>query len=373
MALIDILIPVYNAGGTIEASVQSICVQTIRDLRLVVVDDGSTDATSDILRRLAASDDRIHVVTTANGGIVDALNVALAASAAPFVARHDADDLAFPDRLEKQLAYLQAHADCIAVGCNAYHIDFDGRRTGHVTDFKPTVRGDPERCPSLEPYLLHPFLLARRAALIDVFHSEDTDLYWRLSDLGRLSNLPDVLGEYRIHPDSVSSKSVLNGRISAINSQLAAVSEKRRRRAEPDIRFAKSQLQCYHDARELDQVIAAGSIGLSDVESRYLAMATAAKLLELSSYRPYRMTSLDLATIRRTIERHYDVMSSENRLYVIFRMILGRKRLARDWTEAARLIPWRVMPRACFEAAPHLPAFLGRLGKRLLRRMSMAS
>lgn len=374
MARVDVLIPVYNAASTVESAVQSICAQTVRDIRLIVVDDGSSDDTPNLLRAMAALDERIHVITTHNGGIVDALNVALAMSDAPFIARHDADDLAFPDRLQKQLAFMEAQADCIAVGCNAFHIDVDGKRTGNVTDFKAVVVGDPYRYPSLEPYLLHPFLLARRHALVDaggyryLFHSEDTDLYWRLAGMGRLSNLTEALGEYRIHADSVSSQSILNGRISAVNSQLAALSERRRLDGQGDLIFSKEDLVRYQAAGDLPAILAIASEHLSVDERRFLETATVAKLLELSSYRPYRMTPTDLATIRQVIENNYSTMSPENRLYLVFRVILGRKRLARDWTEVRRLVPWRIMPRALLEAARHVPAYLQRVKNRLSTR-----
>ncbi|MGI4798685.1 MAG: glycosyltransferase family 2 protein, partial [Janthinobacterium lividum] len=96
-ATVDVLIPVYNGASTVESAIGSIQAQTIQDIRIIVVDDGSTDATAFILDRMAKADRRIVPVRRANGGIVDALNAGLAICTADLIARHDADDLAVPD------------------------------------------------------------------------------------------------------------------------------------------------------------------------------------------------------------------------------------------------------------------------------------
>ena len=101
--LIDVLIPAYNAGRTIRSALGSIQDQTIRDIRIVVVDDGSTDDTAAIVGEVAAADPRVELHRQANGGIVDALNAGLQRGQAEFVARFDADDLSYPDRFARQI------------------------------------------------------------------------------------------------------------------------------------------------------------------------------------------------------------------------------------------------------------------------------
>ena len=97
--LIDVLITAFNSAPTIEEAVGSILGQTVREIRVVIVDDGSTDETPAILRRMAANDSRIEIITKPNGGIVDAANVGLVHCRAEFLARQDSDDIASPDRL----------------------------------------------------------------------------------------------------------------------------------------------------------------------------------------------------------------------------------------------------------------------------------
>src|SRR5947209_575161 len=124
---VDVVIPVYNAASTIESAIGSIQAQTVTEIRIIVVNDGSTDATRQIVQRLAAADHRLILVDQANCGIVDALNAGLRICHADMVARHDGDDLANPDRFEKQLDYLSRHPDCVAVSGATRHIDEAGR------------------------------------------------------------------------------------------------------------------------------------------------------------------------------------------------------------------------------------------------------
>jgi glycosyltransferase involved in cell wall biosynthesis len=292
---IDVLIPVFNAAPTIGSAIESILAQTVKDIRLIVIDDGSTDATPDILARFARRDPRIVIITRPNGGIVDALNAGLAHCSAEFVARHDADDIAYPNRFEVQLAYLDADPDCIAVSSFARQVDERGRPNGALATFPPPATSDPSWIPCREPYLLHPFLMVRRSALCALggyryaHHSEDADLCWRLQDIGKLHVMPILLGDYRLHAQSITGRSALNGRLSAINSQLAAVSAVRRSNHDADLSFARATIGQMTAAGTLAGIFDIGRRGLTGSESAYLKVAFAAKFLELASYRPYEL------------------------------------------------------------------------------------
>ncbi len=317
--LVEVLVPVYNGAETIRSSLASIQHQTESRIRLVVVDDGSTDDTPEILGELATQDRRIHVVTTANGGIVHALNTGLRHCIAPFIARHDADDIAFPERLARQLAYLRACPDVVAVGANAWHIDKAGRRIGSRTYYIGEPVPDAYAAHSVEPYLMHPFLLARRPALEAaggyryVTHSEDTDLYWRLLGLGRLFSLPDILGEYRVHAGSLSGASVVNGRIAAIESQVSAVSHRRRCDGRSDLVFSRDRRARMEQADSFAGVFAVAAEDLDAAEAAYLELAAAVKFLSLLTYRPYRATDDDLRFVTGALARHGEMLTARNR------------------------------------------------------------
>lgn len=350
--IIDVVIPVFNGAKTVESAVATIQAQTLRDIRIIVVNDGSTDETLAIMERLAAADDRIVLLDRPNGGIVDALNAGLAVCTAELIARHDADDLALPDRFERQSAWLQNHPACSAVSGGCIHIDEAGRELGpEVTPRSPDL-ADPTTYPQQEPYLIHPFLMMRRAAVEavggyrHVFHSEDTDLYWRLQELGQLTNLSELFGYYRIHSQSVTSVSTLNGRISAMSSQLAGLSAVRRRSGRPDLSFPKSALAEYKQAHTLKGIVHAGSRGLDADEAVRLAASTSAKLLELSGYRPYELDGEDCSFIRASIMQAMPLMTPANRS-VCVRMLSGTvARLAAQGqiSVAIRMSPIRYYP-----------------------------
>jgi glycosyltransferase involved in cell wall biosynthesis len=319
--MIDVLIPVFNARTTVHDAVLTILRQSVGDLRVILVDDGSFDGTSEILAELASSDSRILLVRKENGGIVSALNLGLSHCRAEFIARHDADDIAYPNRLATQLDYLRANADCVAVGANAWHIDVHGRHIGRTRLF-----GEPPAdwgvVPSVEPYMMHPFLLARRWAIEkaggyrEVYNAEDTDLYWRLREEGRLHNLPDLLGEYRIHAGGVTSGSAVSARINAATSQLAAISARRSRAGVADLEFRADTLARYREGGDFRSVLAIATEQLTPDEARWLRIAAAAKLLELRSYRAFRLSWDDISTITSIFLRGIGRMSPRDRFNV---------------------------------------------------------
>src|SRR5262249_32920006 len=109
-------------------AITSVQAQTFRDWELLLVDDGSTDETAEILARHAADDPRLRVIAQPHAGVVAALNTGLAAARGEFIARMDADDVSHPERLAEQLAFLAAprNADICLVGCQ---VEFGGDRT----------------------------------------------------------------------------------------------------------------------------------------------------------------------------------------------------------------------------------------------------
>ena len=130
---VTILLPVRDGAAFLAAAVRSIQAQTLAEFELLAVDDGSTDATQAILTGFAAEDPRVRVLRQPAMGLVAALNRGLAEARAPLVARMDADDLARPDRLARQVAALHATPAAALVGSAFQVIDADGmpRRAVH--------------------------------------------------------------------------------------------------------------------------------------------------------------------------------------------------------------------------------------------------
>lgn len=348
-ARIDVLIPAYNAEKTLVTALRSIQDQTVRDIRLIVVNDGSTDRTGEILREIAAADPRVVAIDTPNRGIVGALNLALAQATAPIIARHDADDLAFPDRFSRQLAYLDQHPDCIAVGGDVYHIDDTGHRTGWSTSFAGDVKPNADALPAVEPYLMHPFLMMRRDALVAaggyryVLHAEDSDLYWRLLGQGRLYTLPGPMGEYRVHAGSISGASIHNGRVGSVYAELGALSYRRRRAGLEDISFPQQAVEETRHCRTINEILAYVGTPLTPEERERLRMAVAAKLVLNATYRSYLLEAEDCALIaaatpelRARLKRQERTELARARAIVMWRLMrAGRK----DAMRALRLFP----------------------------------
>lgn len=334
MTAIDVLIPAFNAAGTLDDSLASITAQSVEDIRVLVVDDGSTDSTPEKLAAWVARDPRVTVLRKENGGIVSALNYGLAQCTADFIARFDADDIAYPHRLARQLAFLRAHPEHAAVGCDVDHIDEHGAPLAGLPHPGPAEDADPHSIPAREPYLIHPFAMIRRDAMVDlggyryVPNSEDSDLYWRLEERGRLHNLPERLGQYRVHQASISSASALSGRVMAVGSQLGALSASRRRAGATDLNFAETDAPQLKAAQTLPAMIALIAPRLTDAETKRLRLAAGIKLLELAHYRPYEIDASDAAFIRAALGE-WDIATPENRGHIRWHVVRTAARLIR--------------------------------------------
>lgn len=125
--LVSVVVPAFNAGGTITETLRSISQQTYRTLEVVVVDDGSTDETAEIARRYCLIDPRFRVVSTHNRGVASARNEGIRVSAGAFIAFIDADDLWHPTKIEKQLSTLLSAGPETALVYSPFRlIDSDG-------------------------------------------------------------------------------------------------------------------------------------------------------------------------------------------------------------------------------------------------------
>lgn len=333
MATIDIVIPAWNAAATLRETIESLLAQTFADFRIVVVNDGSIDETPQLLETMARQDSRIHIVSKKNDGIVEARNDGLRACNAEFFACLDADDVAFPHRLQVQLDYLRAHPECVAVGGEIEHMDETGKPLSGLTQPGDPSKSDPASAPAVEPYIVHSTLMARRADVVAVGgyrhvpNSEDSDLFWRLQERGKLVILPEKLAKYRVHTASISS-SIVNGRVMAVGSQLGAISAQRRRAGKPDLDFHRCLHAGMKEAGTLEKMWQAASRDLDEAEAQHLRIAAAAKLMELTRYRPFEPDITDCAFIRSALP-HAKKLSLPNRKEIEWYVTATAARLMR--------------------------------------------
>jgi len=213
---VSVVLPARNAARHLDEALDSILGQSLADLELVAVDDGSTDDTATILAARRALDPRVRVVAGAGRGVARALAAGLDAARAELVAIMNADDVALPDRLARQAAYLDAHPRVAAVGSQTRLLLDDGAggapRPGRTSDLPTDPAAARAMLPRAAP-LAHPASMFRRAAALAAGSyrpafaaaAEDYDLWLRLAERHDLANLPEVLLLYRIHPRQATS------------------------------------------------------------------------------------------------------------------------------------------------------------------------
>lgn len=287
MPRVTVLIPGHNAEAHLVEALSSILNQTYHDYSVLFVDDGSTDATADLVARFAGP--RLTLVRQENQGIVGALNHGLSLIDSEWVARFDADDISMPHRLASQLEFA-AFANAQAVSSAPIHIDEVGALIGHSAATDP-YQPDPTRIPAAEPYLPHPFLLMKRSLFEmsggyrPAHYSEDADLYWRVCDHCRMAVQREPLGAYRIHGGSVSTTSLAHIRVQAFFGQLAALNYQRRRAGRDEVDYPGTVAEWVARATTLDALFTAFATKLDPAELAWIKPATSAKLLIQASWR----------------------------------------------------------------------------------------
>ncbi|MFH1572051.1 MAG: glycosyltransferase [Gemmatimonadota bacterium] len=209
--LVSVLLPVYDAGATLAETLASLAAQTLEDYEMVAVDDGSTDGSLQLLQDRAVRDPRVRPLPGAHAGLVPALNRGLSACRGDYVARMDADDLAHPERLARQVALLQADpglsvASCLVETFPAASVGA-GFRIYEAWLNRLVTHADICREIYIESPIPHPTAVVRRLELgelggyRDVGWPEDYDLWLRYHQAGRrFAKVPEVLLRWREHP-----------------------------------------------------------------------------------------------------------------------------------------------------------------------------
>lgn len=207
-AKITVLLPAYNAAPYIREAVDSVLNQTYTDFELLVINDGSTDNTLEILK--SYTDPRLRIIDQQNMGLVKTLNKGLSLADSKWIARFDADDVCYPERLQQQMDFLESNPDYILVGSEADYMDEAGN---FIFTYKFRYYEDEEmrangfrQCP-----VIHSAVTFSRQAVLDAGGYDDDaitfedHLLWRkLSAYGKMKNLPVPLIKVRFNADSVT-------------------------------------------------------------------------------------------------------------------------------------------------------------------------
>ncbi len=234
---LSVLMPAYNAEPFIAQAIESVLAQTFREFELIVVDDGSTDATPIIVKSFR--DPRIVLIHQENMGIAWALNTGLGEARSDLIARFDADDLCYPERLERQYAFMQDHPDYVLAGAMVDYADKEGH---FVFTYRPPAETDDQirqlsyrTCP-----FIHSSVIYRKSVVLalggyNVYaHGFEDHLLWRLLiGTGKVCNMPEVVMMVRFNPGSLTidetcrHPSYLNIKYSALRKKAIGAPEGR--------------------------------------------------------------------------------------------------------------------------------------------------
>lgn len=209
---ISVVMPVYNGGPYLRASVESILAQTFGDFEFLIVNDGSTDGSGEVLDEFAQRDARVRIFHQENKGMNASNNRACAEARGEFIARMDDDDISHPERFQKQIAFMDAHPDVGILGTRVSYINAEGEPTpGEWPKWAPPGVNGWDLL--FKTCLCHPTTLMRRAVLADLNfyrpdapYADDYDLWSRALFTTRLANLKDKLFTRRKWDGAVTSK-----------------------------------------------------------------------------------------------------------------------------------------------------------------------
>lgn len=210
--LVSVLMPVYNGELFLSEALESILNQSYSEFEVIVIDDCSTDKTSEILHQFAQTDQRIKVfINSSNLGLTKSLSSGLAKCRGKFIARHDADDLSEPERFACQIAFLRDHPDYGLVGTAVTRIDSQGNIIDHPIVIKG-VKGIRALIKGVNPFV-HGSIMMRKSTVDTVNgyrsgfrYAQDYDLWLRISEITFVDNLLERLYRLRIHPAGISKK-----------------------------------------------------------------------------------------------------------------------------------------------------------------------
>ena len=205
---VSIILPVYNAECYIDEAIKSILHQTFTNFELIIINDGSTDNSLDIIKKNSLLDQRIKLYSRKNQGLVATLNEGISIARAKYIARMDSDDISSPDRIRMQFEHLQAFPALDLISCAFVPFKTNGLQ-------EPVIRHPTN--PLLLQFLLsfcspicHPAVFARSAVLKNFAYrsdiiAEDHELWCRISSIHDIGNQSEVLLHYRLHDKSITA------------------------------------------------------------------------------------------------------------------------------------------------------------------------
>ena len=208
--IISIVMSVYNGEKFLNMAVNSILKQTFKNFEFIIINDGSTDKTAQILKQIRNQDKRVTIIEQENKGLIHSLNTASLLASGKYIARMDCDDICSPLRLAKQLFFLEKHPDIGILGAQAVSINENGRQQHKI--YIPCTSKAIEWSLHFTNPIIHSVVLMRSEVIraLDYYnykacHAEDYDLWVRALKITKIANLPDILIQKRFWPGNICS------------------------------------------------------------------------------------------------------------------------------------------------------------------------
>lgn len=205
---VTVLMPAYNAGEFIAEAIASVLAQTFTGFELLIVNDGSTDNTLEVINSF--KDPRIVVISQPNQGVATALNTGLRHAKAPYIARFDADDICFPDRLQLQYDTMTENPDHIIIGSNADYVDVEGNylfthRSAAATNDELQALNY-RVCPFIHStvFYVKDVIVKAGGYNVHAYTFEDHFLWRNIIKLGKAGNISRSLIKVRLNPGSIT-------------------------------------------------------------------------------------------------------------------------------------------------------------------------
>lgn len=234
---VSVILPVHNGAAYLAGAIESVLLQNHRALELIVVNDGSTDGSGAIADDYARADKRVRVVHQDNRGEAAAANAGFAKARFALVARLDHDDVALPERLALQVAFMNKYDEIAAIGGAMRFIDGEGKPTGASCSYPLTSEACREQLAnSTVPPIANPTAMIRKAAFdkiggyrLQFRKAPDLDFWLRLDEQFKLANLPDPLVDYRSHGENMTHRQRFAQALEAEIARQAALLRRSRR------------------------------------------------------------------------------------------------------------------------------------------------
>lgn len=233
MPEISVVMAVHNGAIHIAQTLDSIVAQQGADFELIVVDDGSTDATAELLNEYARGNPRVRVIRQEQSGLTRALIAGCAAANGALIARHDAGDISKPTRLATQKRVFDRHADVVLVSCWTHYIGpeeepmYVHKGNGRAMEPMPMLSpaGEVLDGPGSHGSVMFRADAYRRAGgyRAEFYFGQDWDLWYRMAAIGKFQMVPEALYILRVTPDSISSQNREEQQVLAALSKEAAL------------------------------------------------------------------------------------------------------------------------------------------------------